>query len=78
MKLPLFIKKISIITVSLLVTFYGYGYHIAKDGKNVVVMNKTTVDMIDSIEMQEGESLTHNQILKIVNSKNDSLSTESL
>ncbi|ASG69034.1 hypothetical protein CDV26_07760 [Francisella halioticida] len=58
----------ALFSVSLIVIFgLCYASYIVKDdGKNINVTNKQA-NLIDDIEMQEGEALSQNQIINIIN-----------
>ncbi|MFC4891510.1 hypothetical protein ACFPDQ_00425 [Pseudofrancisella aestuarii] len=41
-------------------------YEIDENGKEIIVTDKNAVNAVDDIEMQEGESLTNQQVVNIV------------
>lgn len=41
-------------------------YEINENGKNIIITDKNAVNAVDDVEMQEGESLTNQQVVDIV------------
>ncbi|APD50518.1 hypothetical protein [Francisella hispaniensis] len=54
---------------------FCYAYYVKDNGKKIIV-SKKVANTIDDIEIQEGESLTQQQIIDII--ENSSGSTEEL
>lgn len=63
-------KRVSILAIFFVCCSFCYTYIINDKGKVIQVNNKKEVNMIDDIEMQEGEALSKNQIINII--KNNS------
>ena len=54
-----------------------YSYYVVEHGKNVTVSSQKA-NLIDDVEIKDGESLSHKQIVKIVNSKNSDVANQEL
>ena len=69
--------KIFCVLVLFIPALNCYGYYVVEHGKNVTV-SAQKADLIDDVEIKDGESLSHKQIIKIVNSKNSDAANQGL
>ncbi|AIT08616.1 membrane protein [Candidatus Francisella endociliophora] len=60
------LKKFSLSLVLISIFAFSYAYYIDENGKKVTV-NRNQANIIDDIEIKEGEALSQKQIINIVN-----------
>lgn len=60
------LEKLFILFVLISIFGAGYTYYIDENGKDIPV-SKNKVNLIDDIEIKEGEALSQKQIINIVN-----------
>lgn len=66
------LKKIATVIILIFTAIFAYSFYVDENGKKIPV-SQNQANLIDDLEIKEGEALSHKQIVDIVNDSGSGL-----